>query len=130
MKRYIYTNPTPGHILLPELDSDGKAVMIIPDAAAVKAAMDANLNNERAERRGAPAGAKIRVAPVVKVPVPMPKIKEEVRLKRNGEYELPEDNEDVKQYVLLGYLKEIPAKPVVAVVPSNDRAPGHSEGAE
>ncbi len=111
--KYTYTSHTPGHILLPELDKEGKVVMVLPDAEAVAAAQAANAKKEKAVKRLAGANAsKVRVSPAVIVPKAESKIDQDIFMERDGVYDLPEKNEDVKHYVMLGYLVPVaePAK--------------------
>jgi len=112
MKQYVFTQHFPGHITLPELDKEGKVVMTVPDAAAVKAAIETNSKNAAKVKNSLPPGSNIRVSPIVTVPQPEPKVDREVYMSFGEKYSLPEDNADVQQYVMLGYLKEvIPPKP-------------------
>ncbi len=122
-----------GHISLPELDREGKPVMILPDPEAVKAARAANAQHFAAMKRALPPGSNVRVAPVATVPVPVMKVERDVFMTFGGVYDLPADNEDVKNYVSLGYLVQCgetvrgnSGQPAGA----GGRAPGGAEGEE
>ena len=132
MAKYTWTQHTPGHIAIPEMDK-GKAKMFVPDPADVKAASETNAQHDAAMRRAlkqtmqaqnkaknliVPEAildaqvAAAKIAPKVRVPITTAIVKDTV-LSFEEEYELPEDNEQIKNYVASGYLKAVekPAAP-------------------
>lgn len=126
-----------GHIVLNAVDASGKVKMTTVDTAAYNAAIAANAANAKRVRNAAmqakgknpgvsaAAAANIKVADVVKVPKPVPVVDKEISLGFNGVYQLPENNQVVKNYVTLGYLVEVAAPvvatPVAPVIPPVDK---------
>jgi|GEM_PF-3219365 len=133
MPNYIWTEHTPGHIAVPVMEK-GKVKMIVPDDAEVKAASEANARHDAAMRRAlkaeilasnkakrlnVPAGivdaqvAAAKIGQKVRVPVARPEVTDVV-MSINGVYDLPADNEQVMNYVKLGYLKPVDTTEAVA----------------
>lgn len=125
MSNFIWTQFTPGHIAIPVMEN-GKVKMNIPDAAAVKAATDANIRHDAHMRRSLKetmqhqqkrngnkgtfiknidaAVATARIAPKVRIPRAEPVVTD-IMLVKNRIYDLPADNKRVKEYVASGHLQ-------------------------
>jgi hypothetical protein len=132
MAKYKWTQHTPGHIAIPVIEK-GKVKMNVPDAADVKAATEANAQHDTMMRKALKQTMKAqnktkgitlpevildaqvaaaRIAPKMRVPLETPVVNDTM-LVFEHEYDLPADDDQVKNYVALGHLQAVE----VAVAP-------------